>query len=189
MKTFAKPIRSTIAWGVIGGLFYLPLCTGFSFLGSWPLGLHLTLWTLLAGYGVLLTHWSYVPLRSMGWPFLLLFASAIFSQSTSVFFFAAFAALSWIRSGICFKKKPVVKRFAAEIGLGSATALLAAVSVPGVTPAWALGVLMFFLIQALYFVLFEQEGGPQFKIDAHLFEKARSAAENILDSAEKEIII
>ena len=189
MTALARPIRSTIVWGFIGGLIYIPLCTGLSLLVLWPVSLQLTLWSLLAGYGVFLTRWSSARLRSMGLPFLLLFIAAIFIQSTPVFLFSAFAVLSWIRSGICFRKKPFVKRLFAEIGLGSAAALLAVGAVPGLSPACALGVLMFFLIQALYFVLLEQELAPELKIEVDSFEKAKMAAENILDSAEKEIII
>jgi len=189
MKTFARPIRSTIIWGVVGGLFYIPLCAAFNLFVSWPVGLQLTLWALLAGYGVFLTRWSAVPLRSIGLPLLLLFTAVIFIRSTPVFLFLAFAMLGWIRSGICFKKKPVVKRLAVEVALGSATALLVAGALPVVNPVWALGVLMFFLIQALYFVLFEQDRDSELKIEADSFEKAKMAAENILDSAEKEIII
>ena len=189
MTALARPIRSTIVWGLIGGLIYIPLCTGLSLLALWPVSLQLTLWSLLAGYGVFLTRWSSARLRSMGLPFLLLFMAAIFIQSTPVFLFSAFAVLSWIRSGICFRKKPFVKRLGAEIALGSATALLVVGAVPGLSPAWALGVLMFFLIQALYFVLLEQDLEPELKIEVDSFEKAKMAAENILDSAEKEIII
>jgi hypothetical protein len=189
IKNLANPIRSTIIWGLIGGLFYIPLCIGFSFFVLWPAGLHLTLWALLAGYGISLTRWSSTPLWPIGLPFLLLLFAAIFIQSTSFFLFSAFAVLAWIRSGVCFKRKSFAKRLGAETVLGSATALLAAGAVPGATPAWALGVLMFFLIQALYFVLFDHDAESEFKIETDPFERARMAAENILDSVEKEIII
>lgn len=186
MKTLARPIQSTIVWGLIGGLIFIPLCTAFSLLASWPVGLQLTLWTLLAGYGVFLLRWSAAPLRSIALPYLLLFMAANFIHSTPAFLFSAFAVLSWIRSAICFKEKPLVKRLGTEIGLGAAFAFLAVGAKPSLTPAWALGVLMFFLIQALYFVLLEPDFDPQLKDS---FEKAKMAAENILDSAEKEIII
>ena len=189
MKTFARPISSSIVWGLIGGLLYIPLCTGLSFFVLWPVSWQLTLWALLAGYGMFLTRWSSTSLRLIGLPFLLLFIAAISIQSAPFFLFSAVAVLSWIRSGICFSKKPLVKRLAAEIVLGSATALLVAGAAPRIAPAWALGVLMFFLIQALYFVLFNQDADSELKIEADSFEKARMAAENILDSAEKEIII
>ena len=189
MKASANPIRSTIIWGVIGGLFYIPLSNCFSLFVFWPVGLQLTLWALLAGYGVFLARWSAAPLRSIALPVLLLLISAVFMQSTPVFLISAFAVLGWIRSGICFLKKPAVKRLAVEVGMGSATALLAAGVAPGINPVWALGVLMFFLIQALYFVLSEQDRDSERNIGADSFEKAKMAAENILDSAEKEIII
>jgi hypothetical protein len=189
MKAFAKPIRSTIVWGLISGFFYIPLYVALSLFVFWPVSLQLTLWTLLAGYGVLLTRWSSAPLRSMGVPFLLLFIAAIFIQSPPIFLFATVAVLSWIRSGICFKKNPIVRRLVAEIALGSASALLVAGAVPEADMSWALGVLMFFLIQALYFVLFEEHRDPEPNSKVDSFEKAKMAAENILDSAEKEIII
>jgi hypothetical protein len=189
MKTLVGPIRLTIVWGLIGGLIYIPLCIAFGLFVRWPVSLQLTFWSLLAGYGVLLLTRSSVPLRSMALPFMLLFVAAIFVQSTHVFLFSAFAALSWIRSGICFRKKPFLKRLGTEISLGSATALLVDGAVPGLTPVWALGVLMFFLIQALYFVLLATDAGSALKTEVDAFEKARMAAENILDSAEKEIII
>ena len=185
IKNLARPIRSTIVWGLIGGLFYMPLCTGFSFFVFWPAGLHLTLWALLAGYGVFLARWSSTPPGSIAVPFLLLFIAAIFFKSTPFFLFSALAVQGWIRSGICFKRNPFIKRLGAETVLGSATALLADGAAPGVTPVWALGVLMFFLIQALYFVLLEPDLDPLLKIEADPFEKAKTAAENILDSAEK----
>jgi hypothetical protein len=185
MKAIARPIRTTIVWGLIGGLIYIPLDTGIGLIVLWPADLQLTLWALLVGYGAFLTRWSSMPLRSIGVPFLLLLTAAVFVQSRSVFLFSAIAVLGWIRSGICFKKKPLVMRLAAEIGLGAVTALLLGGAVREPTPAGALGVLMFFLIQALYFVIFEQKR----EIEADSFEKAKMAAENILDSAEKEIII
>jgi len=49
-----------------------------------------------------------------------------------------------------------------------------------VTLGWALGVWLFFLIQALYFVLFEYQSEPQIKIEVDPFEKAKMAAEKIL---------
>jgi hypothetical protein len=189
IKNLNRPIRSTIVWGLIGGLLYMPLCTGFGFFVFWPTALHLTLWTLVAGYGVLLSRWSSTPLRPIALPFLLLFIAAIFFRSTPFFLFSALAVLGWIRSGICFKRTSLLKLLGAETVLGSSTALLAIGATPGVTPVWALGVLMFFLIQALYFVLFDQEAHPVLKIEVDSFEKARMAAENILDSVEKEIII
>jgi hypothetical protein len=106
--------------------------------------------------------------------------SAFLIESATIFLFTALVILSWIRSGICFKRKPLLKRLGAEAGLCLAGGLLAYNAVPGGTPVWALGVWLFFLIQALYFVLFEYQSGPHIKIEVDPFEKARMAAEKIL---------
>ncbi|MCK4987322.1 MAG: hypothetical protein KAS40_17445 [Desulfobacterales bacterium] len=182
MKSTAKPLRSTIVWGLIGGLGYIPLCSALSLMVFWPLGFHLSLWALLAGYAILLSRWASRPLKSIGLPLLLLLLSAFLIKSATVFLFTALVMLSWIRSGICFKRKPLVKRLGAEMGLGLGSGLLVSGAVPGVTLVWALGVWLFFLIQALYFVLFEYSCDPQIEIDVDPFEKSKMAAETILSN-------
>jgi hypothetical protein len=180
MKSKTTPIRSTIVWGLIGGLVYIPLCSALSLMVFWPLGIQLSLWILLAGYAVLLSRWASRPLKSIGLPLLLLLLSAFLIESATAFLFTALVMLSWIRSGICFKRKPLVKRLAAEMGLGLGSGLLVSGAVPGVTLVWALGVWLFFLIQALYFVLFEYQSESQTKIEVDPFKKAKMAAEKIL---------
>jgi hypothetical protein len=180
MKSTTKPIRSTIVWGLTGGLIYIPLCSALNLIMFWPLGFRLSLWILLSGYAVLLSRWASRPLRSMSLPLLLLLLSAFLIESATVFLFTALAILSWIRSGICFKKKPLLKRLGAEAGLCLAGGLLVYGAVPGGTPVWALGVWLFFLIQALYFVLFENQSRLHPKIEVDPFVKAKMAAEKIL---------
>jgi len=180
MKSTIRPIRSTIVWGLIGGLIYIPLCSALSLMVFWPLGFRLSLWILLAGYAVLLSRWASRPLRSMGLPLLLLLLSAGWIESATAFLFTAIVILGWIRSGICFRRKPLPKRLGAEVALGLGSVLLVFGAVPGVTPVWALGVWLFFLIQALYFVLFEYQRDSQTKIEVDPFEKAKMAAEEIL---------
>ena len=180
MKSKTTPIRSTIVWGLIGGLVYIPLCATLSLMVFWPLGIQLSFGILLAGYAVLLSRWASRPLKSIGLPLLLLLLSAFLIESATAFLFTAFVILSWVRSGICFKRKPLVKRLAAEMGLGVGSGLLVSGAVPGVTLVWALGVWLFFLIQALYFILLEYQNDPQTKIEVDPFEKAKMAAEKIL---------
>jgi uncharacterized membrane protein len=182
MKSTAKPIRSTIIWGLIGGLLYIPLCVALSRFMLWPVSFQLSLSVLLAGYGVLLSRWAPESLRSISLPLLLLFLAAFFIRSTSAFFFVSLVVLSWIRSGICFKEKPFLKRFGAEIGLGLATGLLVSGAVPAAAIAGALGIWLFFLIQALYFVLFDYRSDPEARIEVDPFEKAKMAARKILSN-------
>ena len=180
MKLTAKPIQSTIIWGLIGGLVYIPLCIGLSLMVFWPQNFHLSLSVLLAGYGILLSRWASRPFGSIRFPLLLLFLAGLFINSTPVFLFTAVLSLSWIRSGICLKEKPFIQRFAAEVVLGPAIGLLAANAAPAVNLSWALGVWLFFLIQALYFVVFDLQSEPEIKIEHDPFDKAKMAAETIL---------
>ena len=182
MKSSAKPIRSTIIWGLIGGLLYIPLGVALSRFMLWPVSFQVSLWLLLAGYGVLLSRWAPESLRSISLPLLLLFIAAFFIRSTSAFLFISLVMLSWIRSGICFKEKPFLKRFGAEIGLGLATGLLVSGAVPAAAIAGALGIWLFFLIQALYFVLFDYRSDPEARIEVDPFEKAKMAAQKILSN-------
>ena len=48
--------------------------------------------------------------------------------------------------------------------------------------SWALAVWLFFLVQALYFVLFEIDHSPQEDIDRDPFDQARTRAEKILSA-------
>jgi uncharacterized membrane protein len=182
MKSTAKPIRSTIIWGLIGGLLYIPLCVALSRFMLWPVSFQLSLSVLLAGYGVLLSRWAPESLRSISLPLLLLFLAAFFIRSTSAFFWVSLVMLSWIRSGICFKEKPFLKRFGAEIGLGLATGLFVSGAMPAAAIAGALGIWLFFLIQALYFVLFDYRSDPEARIEVDPFEKAKMAARKILSN-------
>jgi len=180
MKSTANPIRTTIVWGVTGGLAYIPLCFALSFVVYWPLSFQLSLSALLTGYGILLSRWAQQPLRSIFFPLVLLFMAAFCMRSTDTFLFTAIGLLSLIRSGICFKNESILKRLAAEVGLGLGTGLLVSGAVPAVDLVWVLGVWLFFLIQALYFVLFSDGRERETKVEVDPFEKAKMAAETIL---------
>jgi hypothetical protein len=180
MKGPVTPIRSTIIWGMVGGLAYIPLCLVLGRIVSWPLGFRLFVAALLAGYSVMLCRWASRTPGSIRLPLLLLLLAAFFIRSTPAFLWTAFMILGWIRSGICFKKVPFFKRFGVEICLGLAAGLPAARAVPAVAPFWALGVWLFFLIQALYFILFEYQGHHRTEIEVDPFEKAKMGVEKIL---------
>jgi len=65
-----------------------------------------------------------------------------------------------------------------SLGGGALVALFTPVS----EISWALGIWLFFLIQALYFLLFEKTGDKIADTEIDLFEKARMEAEKILSS-------
>lgn len=180
MKNTATPIRSTIAWGLLSGFVYLLLSVPANAIIFWPIGEQLVLWVLLAGYSILLSRWASRPLSAVAWPLMLLLVGALLIPSTSTFTWVALGILSWIRSGICFNRTLVLKRCAVEFGLGLGTGLVVSAVLPATTVSVALGVWLLFLIQALYFVMFEYRKDSADSVEVDPFERARLAAEEIL---------
>jgi hypothetical protein len=180
MKNKAKPIRSTIVWGLLSGLFYILLSGPVNVMLAWPKGDQLLLGALLIGYGFLLSCWARRPLSSVAWPFILLLIAALLIQSETAFIWAALGILSWMRSGICFNRTPVIKRYAVEIGLGLGSGLALSAAMPAAEVTVALGIWLLFLIQALYFVIFEYRKDSTDRVEVDPFERSRMAAEQIL---------
>jgi len=181
MKNTSRPVRSTVIFGLICGLSFMPLAVGMSHVIYWPKALNLTLWIYVAVYGILLTRWSSKSINPIIFPLLLILIALFWADSISLFIVLALGILSWIRSGICFPKN-MGKKIIGEALLG----LVAGGIVISLTPAsiltWALAVWMFFLVQALYFVIFETNLQAEEQIKRDPFEKAREQADNILST-------
>ncbi len=117
---------------------------------AWPARLNATLFLSLAAYAAWLARLSASPIRGLAAPLLLLSVVLVSAASVTGFVIPAAAGLAWIRSGICFPG-PAARRAAAEIlTLSAGLALTALLRLPGIA-GWALGLWLFFLIQALYF--------------------------------------
>jgi hypothetical protein len=182
MKKSKHPIRNTILYGLFCGLSFVPLSLTLNAAISWPTASCLALWLFISGYGILLSRWSHTALISIAFPLLLLVPIIFLVNSKVLFFLMVLIVVSWIRSGICFQK-PGVMRLAVELLLGFLGAVLMCGLTPGSVFGWGLGVWMFFLVQALYFVFFAPADTQQeesSRLDA--FEQARSQAERILSS-------
>jgi hypothetical protein len=111
----------------------------------------------LAAYAALLARMSATPVRALAAPLLMLSAVLPVASSVGGFVVPAAAGLAWIRSGICFPG-PAARRVVAEaLTAGAGLALCAALR-PSGAAGWALGLWMFFLIQALYFVVIDAAG-------------------------------
>ena len=180
MKGTVKPIRSTILWGLLGALIYLPASAFLHALISRPLGDQLLLWALMAGYGLMLSRWSLKPFSAVAMPLIVLLLAALFIHSTPLFVCVALGVLSWMRSGICFRRRPAAIRLIAEIGLAVGAGLAISAVLLAATVSAALGIWLLFLIQTLYFVIFEYRQEPANRLDVDHFERARMAAEHIL---------
>jgi hypothetical protein len=181
MKTTSRPVQTTVVFGLICGLLLIPAYIGLSCVLSRPNAMCTTLWGFLCAYGLMLTTWSKKDRRSIVYPLLLALAAALWVDTIPVFLLIALGVFVWIRSGICYPEN-FIKRFLAEVALCFGGAVLATVLMPGTIWAWALAVWLFFLIQALYFIIFDKNQGRREKILHDPFDDARRQAENILSS-------
>ena len=180
MKILKHPIRNTIFYGLFCGLSFVPLSLTLNAFISWSSAICLTLLLFLAGYTILLNLWGNKFQISTVFPLLLLIPAIFLTDAITVFFILALMVISWIRSGICFQK-PGVSGLAVELLLCFLGAILVMMFTPGSVFAWTLGVWMFFLVQALYFVFFEYPDNQQKEsIPMDAFEQASRQAERIL---------
>jgi len=183
MKGLKHPIRNTIFYGLFCGLSFVPLSFTLNALISWSSAVGLTLWLFISGYAVLLNLWGNKIQISTVFPLLFLLPAIFLMDSMVLFFLLALIVIAWIRSGICYQK-PGAMRLAVELLLCFLGAVLVHVFTPGSMFSWALGVWMFFLVQALYFVFLgptDDQQDASIKIDA--FEQASGQAERILADA------
>ena len=180
MKTIKHPIRSTILYGLMCGLVFVPLTQMMTVLIPWHQAICLTLWCCLAGYAIMLNLWGEKLRKQTVFPLLILLPAIFLNNSIVLFFILALIVAGWIRSGICYPKSGA-GRVAVELLLGFFAVLLFMVLTPGSVFAWALGTWLFFLIQALYFIFFDITANHKIandRLDA--FDEASKKAEQIL---------
>jgi hypothetical protein len=101
-------------------------------------------------------------------------------NSSAAYYFLTLVMVSWIRSGICFPI-PDGRRLIVELLLCILGGILVTIFTPGSVFAWVPGLWMFFLIQALYFVIFEIKAiTPEDPYETAPFERASRQVEAIL---------
>ena len=177
------PIRTTLFWGLISGLLFIPLNLALDSSLSRSSAICLTFWLFLAGYTLLLSNWSKKTFVLCAFPLLLLCMAIFLVKSISAFFLLSMFVTSWIRSGIFFQK-PAGTRLLMEILLCVTGGILITVYSPTATFSGALGIWMFFLVQAIYFIIFDttiRASEDKFEIDP--FDRASKRAEDILSNA------
>jgi hypothetical protein len=182
MKVTRRPLLTTILYGLLCGISFVPTVMVISSFVYYSTAFRLAIWLFLAGYLVILTKWGKTRLLSIVFPLLLLFFLVFWGDTNAAFLFLALGVLSWVRSGICFQGgllKPLVAEFALCLGGGA----LVAFFTPHSAVTWALAVWMFFLVQSLYFVFFRDIGeAVEEKVELDPFELARNQAERILST-------
>ena len=120
----------------------------------------------------------------VSYPVLFLFLTVFLVQSIGAFFFLALAVTSWIRSGLCYQEHCKIKLMV-ELLLCLAGGTLVALFTPGSALTWTLGIWLFFLLQALFFALFDSNPATldsQYEQVADPFERASRQAEEILSA-------
>ena len=180
MNTARHPIRSTIIYGLVCGMAFVPLNQVLNVFIPWPKTVCLTLWFFLAGYALMLNLLGEKKRGQTIFPLLILLPVIFLNNSIVLFFTLALISAGWIRSGICYPKTGT-RGVAVELLLGLPAILLVLVFTPGSVSGWALGTWMFFLIQALYFVFFDttiNPGNDNVRLD--VFDEASKKAEQIL---------
>ncbi|UCD80715.1 MAG: hypothetical protein JSW26_04580, partial [Desulfobacterales bacterium] len=184
-----RQFKSANDWPFGGALSFLLMYLTFGALAlravvSGSTAICLTLWLFAAGYALVLSRWSRQKFSTILFPILILLLAVFLTDSIAAFSLLVLIIISWIRSGICFQKQRGI-RLAVEFLLCVFGVVLAALFTPGTAYGWALGVWMFFLLQSLYFVIFdnrtfEPENNHEFIIDP--FEQSSRRAEAILDN-------
>ena len=180
MKTMKHPIRSTILYGLVCGLIFVPLNQMLIAFIPWSQAICLVLWLFLAGYALMLNLWSKKKQGQTIFPLLILLPAILLNNSGVLFFILALIAAGWIRSGICFSGSGA-RGIAVELLLGFLDSWLVLVFTPGSVYAWAVGTWMFFLTQALYFAFFDttvNHKNNNVRLDA--FDEVSKKAEQIL---------
>ena len=174
------PIRTTLIFGLICAMAFIPVNLMLSFALEGQGSHYLTLWLYTAIYAVLLSRWAKNSVFSICFPLLLLFVMAFQTDSVTTFYLISLAITSWIRSGVCFRNLSGMQ-ILVEVLLCGFGGILVIVYTPGSGLAWMSSIWMFFLIQALYFLVFENRTiVPEALNESDPFERASGQAETIL---------
>jgi len=178
MKTINRPLRTTIVYGLLCGLLFVPITSGLRSFVYPQLAFPLTVWLCIAGYSILLAGWGKKKPATLFFPLLLLLGFLLLSRSTTVFLFLAIGVLSWIRSSLCFEKS-FFRMLFAEFFISVGGGVLVVGFAPNSAIGLALGIWLFFLIQSVYFVLFADLTTEEMP-DMDPFGQASRQAEKIL---------
>ena len=89
MKISRRPMFTTIIYGLLAGMSFIPMVMVMSSLLYWTTSFRLAIWFILAGYLVILTRWGRVSLLSIVFPLLLLLLLVLWGDTDRAFLFLA----------------------------------------------------------------------------------------------------
>ncbi len=178
----SKPIRTTLAFGLISSLIILPVAWYEQIGWTWPSIFYLCLWANVTLYGMILSRWSRVSFFKILFPLLLLLGAAAWPTSNRAFFLIALGVFSWVRSGVCFTATPL-RALMAELAIGLGATCMIGLLWPQSALAWALGIWFFYLVQSLYFFIVPMPNDSSERTTIRdPFEQARMELERILEN-------
>ena len=182
MKIIRQPVVTTILFGLVCALLFVPCNAVLGAVTSWPMSFRIIVWVFCVVYAWLIAKWGNVSSLSLVFPLFLLLVFVFLSNSVSAFLLLTVGIVSWIRSGICFKGS-LARTLGAELVVSLGGGVMVAALEPHTIVTWAVAIWMFFLVQSLYFVFFaksvKEESGEE-NVDP--FDRARRRIEAILDS-------
>ncbi len=184
MNTSVNPVKTTIIFGAGCSFFYLAFYFAQPFIYHPALFFPLFVWGCVAGYSLLLARWTKTGLVKLILPLALLMGMVFVISSKIIFICLSAATLGWIRSRICFEKKTgfmlLIECLTCGVGILVVFAFFPANSV-----AVAMGILLFFLIQSLYFLVTPTHSKMHEESkNTDPFESAFQSAKQILASDE-----
>jgi hypothetical protein len=112
----------------------------------------------------------------------LLLGAALWPGAGNGFIWLTLGVLSWIRSGICFRRAPLRALTAELVTTAGGAGLVVMLWQPSAI-AQALAVWLFFLCQTLYFFIMPVKAVEGKNSHGDTFEKARQDLERVLDSS------
>jgi hypothetical protein len=152
MKMTISPVTAALILAAAVTVEFVVAVTVSSRFLPWTAAVNLAMFLCLCLYGIFLARLSGQALRAIAAPLLILASVLAVAESPAGFVVPATAVLSWVRSGICFQG-PIFRRLASETATCPAGLAWAALLHPAdLLTGWAMGVWMFFLVQALYFL-------------------------------------
>ncbi len=180
MISAPRPIRTTLLLGGVGALVWLG---GDRILGwhwSHPMLRWSVVWLMIASYTLFLVRCSRRGLAGVVFPLLVLGLWGWHLPQAPGTLVMALVTLSWVRSGVCFPC-PTGRALMREVLICGGGGVLVAVLAPVTAMSWALGIWLFFLVQTLFFVVFEPEADrAAASVAEDPFERARRQTEELL---------
>ncbi|MGE5255731.1 MAG: hypothetical protein ACM3KE_03615 [Hyphomicrobiales bacterium] len=180
MKSKITPVAASVIFALAAALIFAAVTSLLLRLNQRTTALNTALFIDLAAYVGFLGGLNKERRRDLFPSFLTLSAVLVVAGTVTNFVIPAAATLSWIRSGIC-SPGPTLRRMFAEAIFCPAGLVLAWVLQPPGLYGWTLSVWLFWLIQALYFLVVDPEPGRLMEHpDLKKFEAAHSRAETLL---------